>query len=159
MHLLLHMRIYPLTYLSWLNIVAQLSLSHLAIQPWANIIARLRSRSTLGQTLLQDFVRDLLLGKYHCKTLLATYSLANLIAGFHSQFTLGQTSLQDSARNLPLVNLTCPWLIHNLPVYPCTLSFFRLCWVSPSPPQPSSCYWVESITRNNFSTLDFLDTG
>ena len=102
LHLPLYTRIYPLAYLSWLSIVAQSSLSHLAIHLWANLIAGLRSRSTLGQTSSQDFARDPPLGKPHCRTSLTIHPLANLIAGLCSQSTLGQTSSQDFARDPPL---------------------------------------------------------
>ena len=86
-HLLLCTRIYPPANLSWLSIVAQSSLSHLAIHLWAiphrrtllaihpqaNLIAGLCLRSTLGQTSLQDFTRDPPLTKPHCRTLPAIH--------------------------------------------------------------------------------------
>ena len=147
--------IVPVADLSWLSIVAQSSLSHLAIHPWANIIAGLRSRSTLGQTSSQDFACDPPLGKHHRRTSFANHPWANIIAGLCSRSTLGQTSLQDfvckpplgkhhcrTSRDPPLVNLTDPRSA-RIPLHSKLLPFTLS--ISP-PPQPSSCYWIESIT-------------
>ena len=102
----------------------------LSIHPWANIIARLCLQNTLGQTSLQDIACNPLLGKHHCRTLFATHPWANIIAGLCSRSTFWQTSLQDFARDLLLVNVIYPWLIRDLPVYLCTLSFFCSRWAS-----------------------------
>ena len=101
------------------------------IYPWANIIAGLRSRSTLGQISSQDFARDPPLGKHYRRTSLMIHPWANIIAGLRLQSTLGQTPSQDFTRDLALVNLICPWPIRDLPVYPCTLSFVLSRWALP----------------------------
>ena len=99
---------------------------------WANLIARLCSRSALGQISLQDFARDPPLGKHYCRTWLAIHFWANTIAGLCPQSTFGH----------PDLSLTNPQSAH-VPLH----SEFLLFTLSiPPPPQPSSCYLVESIT-------------
>ena len=141
LHLLLHTCIYPPTYLSWANIIAELCL-----------------QSTLRQTWSQDFARDPPLGKHYCRTLLVIHLWANLIAGLCLQSTLGQTSSRDFARDpslgkphyrtpptghfwstwsVPDQSAICPSTLYSK-LLPFTLSI-------PPPSQPSSCYYVESI--------------
>ena len=107
-----------------------MSLSHLAIHPWVNIIARLCLRSTLGQTSSHDFACNLSLSKHYHRTLLTIHPWANIIVGLFLRSTLSQTSSQDFTCDPLLVNLICPWPIRNLLVYPFTLRFFCLCWAS-----------------------------
>ena len=109
-HLLLCTRIYLPAYLPWLNINAQLSLSHLAIHPWANIITGLCSRSTPRQILLQDFACVLPLGKHHHSTLLAIHPWPNLIAGLPPQSTFGQSDLSLTDSRSPHVPLHSEFL-------------------------------------------------
>ena len=126
--------------LSWLTIVAQSSLSHLAIHPWANTIAGLRLQSTLGQNLiagfhspstleqisLQDFARNPPLGKPHCRTSLAIHLWANLIPELNLQSTFGQLDLSLTDPQSPHVPLHSELLPFTLSILP--------------PPQPSNCY-------------------
>ena len=156
------MRINLHAYLSWLSIVAQLSFNHLAIYPWANIIARLCLQSTLGQTPSQDFACNPPFAKHHHRTLLAIHPWPNIIAGLRLQSTLGQILLQDFARNLPLAKQhcrtlpaispwstcrcpSCPWPIRDLPEYPRTLSFVLSHRASPTY-QLVEYYWVDNFT-------------
>ena len=86
----------------------------LAIHPWANIIARLRLRSTLRQTSLQDFARNPSLAKHQCKTLLAIHPWPKLIAGLCPRSTFGQPdlSLTDLRSALvPLHSKLCPFIM------------------------------------------------
>ena len=68
-------------------------------------------RICLGQTSLQDFACNLLLGKPRCRTLLAIYLWANIIAGLCSQSTFGQRSSQDFARNPSMGKTHCRTLL------------------------------------------------
>ena len=74
----------------------------LAIHLWSIIIVRLCSRSTRGQSSLQDFARDLPVVNPHRRTLLAIYPWSIIIAGLCLRSTRGQSLLQDFACDPPL---------------------------------------------------------
>ena len=65
-------------------------------------IAGLRSRSTRGQSSLQDFARDPPVVNPHRRTSLAIHPWSIIIAGLRSRYTRGQSSSQDFACAPPL---------------------------------------------------------
>ena len=109
-YLLLYIRISPLTYLSWLNIIAQLSLNYLANYLWANIITKLCLQSTLGETSLHDFACDLPLCKYYYRTLIAIHPWVNIIAELCPWSTHGQPIIIQFAPSQSAIYSSIPSL-------------------------------------------------
>ena len=121
-------RIYPHVYLPGLSIVAQSSLNPLAIYPWANTLARLRLRSTLGKSSSHD----------------------RLLTVWRS--TLGQSSSQDCRLAILRTNLGQSAIAPSPPgqsaIYPSSPApwLFSVHAEHPPPHQLVEYYWVDGFT-------------